>query len=198
MKELKRIVKRFFNKLGFTLTELICAVALMGIVAGIAVPVIGASRKSRDQREYKNSCLYVLGEAQAVCDAINNGARSLSGVVVASPTGPEANMGSIQTYLDRINSMSHQFKISVKKIKDDCMKVQGSENSFVEVVIKNVNSAPPVKDLDKNNNTAMADKITVTNPRSVTWIYYYDKNKGYVYEYNVAEEQGRLLDAYFK
>ena len=194
MKRFRRNFKRFFNKLGFTLTEMICAIALMGIIAGISIPIIGASKKSRTQKEYRNSVNYVLGEARAVCDAINDGSRSLSGTVVASPTGSDENRENIQNYLNRINAFSHKFNIQVRTNEKEC-QLTGSRSQFniMEVVIKNVNADPPIKDLDKNNTANMAGKVKVSNPRSVTWIYYYDKDKDdYVYKYNVAEDQGTL------
>lgn len=195
MKRFRRNFKRFFNKLGFTLTEMICAVALMGIVAGISIPIIGASKKSRTQKEYRNSVNYVLGEARAVCDAINDGSRSLSGTVVASPTGSDDNRINIQNYLDRINALSHKFKILVRTNVNECGHLSGSHYSIMEVVIVNVNAAPPIKDLDKNNTTNVAGKVKVSNPRSVAWIFYYDKDKDdYVYKYDVEREQGTLMN----
>ena len=63
------------------------------------------------------------------------------------------------------------------------------------MVIVNVNAAPPIKDLDKNNTTNVAGKVKVSNPRSVAWIFYYDKDKDdYVYKYDVANEQGTLMN----
>ena len=194
MKRFRRNFKRFFNKLGFTLTEMICAIALMGIIAGISIPIIGASKKSRAQKEYRNSVNYVLGEARAVCDAINDGSRTLSGRVVANPTGTDKNREEIQEYLNLINAFSHKFNIQVRTNKDEChLAGSGSQLNIMEVVIVNVNADPPIKDLDKNNTANVAGKIKVSNPRSVAWIYYYDKDKDdYVYKYNVAEDQGWL------
>lgn len=193
MKRFRRNFKRFFNKLGFTLTEMICAIALMGIVAGISIPIIGASKKSRTQKEYRNSVNYVLGEARAVCDAINDGSRTLSGRVVANPTGTDENRIKIQEYLNLINAFSHKFNIYVRTNENECGHLSGSQHNIMEVVIVNVNAAPPIKDLDKNNTANVAGKVKVSNPRSVTWIFYYDKEKGdYVYIYDVANEKGEL------
>ena len=196
MKRFRRNFKRFFNKLGFTLTEMICAVALMGIIAGISIPIIGASKKSRTQKEYRNSVNYVLGEARAVCDAINDGSRTLSGRVVANPTGTDENRIKIQEYLNLINAFSHKFNIYVRTNVNEChLKGSGSQHNIMEVVIVNVNAAPPIKDLDKNNTANVAGKVKVSNPRSVAWIYYYDKDKDdYVYKYDVEREQGTLMN----
>lgn len=196
MKNLQRIFKRLKNKLGFTLTEMICAFALVGIIAGISVPIIGASKKSKAQKEYKQACEYILTEVGAVCDAINAGSRTLSGTVVAAPSGSMDNRENVQNYVNRINAMSYKFNIEIHANESTCLKHQpGLGKSIVEVVIANIEKAPPIKIGDTSNDaTNTAGKIKVTDPRSVVAIYYYDKSSGYVYKYDAVNEKGELMN----
>ena len=95
-------MKFFKNKKGFTLVELVVVIAILGILAGIAIPrFMNATASAKgakvvaDLRTIDSACMmYLAKEGTAVADSVNG--AGLTGTYIASwPVPPAAGVVSI-------------------------------------------------------------------------------------------------------
>ena len=70
---------RKLNKKGFTLVELIVAIAVIAILSSIVLPTMSSSNNRQLQEQYKQSCISVLNSAETILAAVNKGAKVVSG-----------------------------------------------------------------------------------------------------------------------
>jgi len=180
------------NKKGFTLIELVCVIALMAVMVAIAVPVIGNSQQARAEKTYKESVVYACDQAQSVCDAINDGVRSMSGCVICASGSSEMrnNSTQIEQLLAGINSMDYKFSIMVVSASEKetaILQIKSFYSDTVILQIANVDENPPSASYDKKGNKS------IVNARSVTNAYYFEAGKGWVYKYDYTKGSGSLI-----
>jgi|GEM_PF-2694642 len=111
--------KTILNKKGFTLVELIVAIAIIAILSSVVMPSMSSVNNRQLQEQYRQACISVLDNAEIITEAINGGSKKVSGFQVVKTDGTIDYNG--------------EFK--------NCLKLENFNGADYDIICFNVTSA---------------------------------------------------------